>query len=203
MAKGESIQRRRLRPAHGRSAHRLRVAQLAQRGEAGGALSPARWPAGRRRSAGRRAADSADGSSASSWLRSARRRRTLAGCSELRMPAAAVSSRAVQHRQGVEFEFGIDARGPGHLDQMAEQAEAGQVGAGAWRRGRSGRRPRRGWTPASSRAPRRSSGRAPSSCACAANSVPVPIGLVRISTSPGRMPPLRITLARAARRSGR
>ena len=33
--------------------------------------------------------------------------------------------------QGGEFEFRVDGRWPGHLDQVAEQAEAGEIGAGA------------------------------------------------------------------------
>ena len=33
---------------------------------------------------------------------------------------------------------------------------------------------------------------------CAANKVPVPIGLVKINTSPGRMPPLRMTDVRSS-----
>ena len=36
-----------------------------------------------------------------------------------------------QHRQRIQIKFGIDAGGFGHFDQVAEQAEAGEVGAGA------------------------------------------------------------------------
>ena len=60
----------------------------------------------------------------------ARRSRTFCGCSDEKMPERHGLARAVEQRHALDRERHVDAGCAHHLDQMAEQAEAGDVGGG-------------------------------------------------------------------------
>ena len=118
----------------------------------------------------------------------ARRSRTFCGCSEEKTPSATVSRAPVEQRHALERERRVDVGSAHHLDQMAEQAEAGDVGGGmnAVAAQHVGGPPvRRGPCGAIAAITQRALALPRMS---AASSVPVPIGLVSISASPGAQP---------------